>query len=83
MAASKEKVNFYRESVINLLENAGWNLIYDASTIQSTDDGLWWSIYLVFKNGYDKKTLHHSGTTRDTLNYFVGARDALLYVVDF
>lgn len=80
MAASKEKVNFYRESVINLLKNAGWDLVYDASTIQSMDNGLWWSTYLVFKNGYDKKTFHHSGTTRDTLNYFVGAFDVLTYL---
>ena len=82
MAASKEKVNFYRESVINLLANAGWNLTYDASYIQSPGDGLWWVICLTFKNGDDKKTLHYSGTTRDTLNYFVGAYKALTYVVE-
>lgn len=83
MAASKEKVNFYRESVINLLENAGWNLVYDGSYVQSTEDGLWWVICLTFKNGDEEKIIQHSGTTRDTLNYFVGARDALLYLADF
>lgn len=83
MAASREKVNFYRSSVINLLENAGWQLINDSSYIQSPGDGLWWVTCLTFKNGDDKKTLHYSGTTRDTLNYFVGARDALLYLAEF
>lgn len=83
MAASKEKVNFYRVSVINLLENAGWKLVYDASFVQSPGDGLWWTICLTFKNGDKEMTIQHSGTTRDTLNYFVGARDALLYVVGF
>ena len=83
MAASKEKVNFYRQSVINLLENAGWNLVYDGSLVQSLDDGLWWTTSLTFKHGGEKKTFNHSGTTRDTLNYFVGARDALLYLVEF
>lgn len=80
MAASKEKVNFYRQSVINLLENAGWNLVYDCSYVQSLDDGLWWTTYLTFKHGYKKKTFNHSGTTRDTLNYFVGVFDALTYL---
>lgn len=83
MAASREKVNFYRSSVINLLENTGWQLINDTSYIQSPSDGLWWVISLTFKNGDDKKTLHYSGTTRDTLNYFIGARDALLYLAEF
>lgn len=80
MAASEEKVNFYRQSVINLLENAGWNLIYDASYCYGSDDGLRWEICMTFKNGYDKKTFQHSGTTRDTLNYFVGAFDVLTHL---
>lgn len=79
MAASKEKVNFYRESVINLLENAGWDLLYDCSYIQSPGDGLWWETYLVFKKDGVKKILQRSGTTRDMLNYFVGAFDTLTF----
>lgn len=80
MAASKEKVDFYRQSVISLLENAGWNLVYDASYVQRPGDGLWWVTSLTFKNGGKKKTFNHSGTTRDTLNYFVGAFDVLTHL---
>lgn len=83
MKATKERVNLYRESVIKLLENVGWDLVYDGSYIQSPGDGLWWETYLVFKKGGIKKIFQHSGTTRETLTYFVGARVALLYLADF
>ena len=82
MAASKEKVNLYKINFIYLMENAGWVLVEDCGYVQSPGDGLWWVTHLIFKNGDKERIVHHTGTTRDALNFFVGLYKALTYVVE-
>lgn len=83
MKATKERVNLYKTNFIYLMENAGWDLVEDCGYISNPGDGLWWTTCLTFKNGGKERTIHHMGTTRDTLNFFVGAYKALTYAVDF
>lgn len=82
MKACKDNVIIYKRLFIEKLCLAGWNLNYDCSFYYDSGDGLWWETRMTFKNGDEEKTLHHSGTTRDTLNFFVGACKGLTYLVE-
>lgn len=79
MKANKENVNLFKELFIDKLAQAGWHLTYDGSYIYNPGNGLRWVSCLQFVKGDETKTLHHSGTTRQTLNFYMGACKAATY----
>lgn len=83
MKASKENVNLFKELFIDKLALAGWHLTYDGSYTYNPGNGLRWVSCLQFVKGNETKTLHHSGSTRNTLNFYMGACKAVTYFVEF
>lgn len=79
MHANKNSVNIFKELFINKLEQAGWHLTYDGSYTYNPGNGLRWVTCMQFEKGDKKKTLMHTGTTRETLNFYLGACKAEAY----
>ena len=79
MQANKDNVNLYKEAFIDRLQQAGWNLTDDSSYIYNPGDGLRWVTCMQFEKVDKKKTIMHTGTTRNTLNFYVGAWKAATF----